>query len=214
MGYLDLADRTWPLLRRMMGLHTVAYRATGGLIGQHIPGVRAPMLLLDHVGAKSGKQRTVPLLYIPDGDAVAIIASKGGFTKHPAWYHNLRAHPETSVQIGRERREVRARVAEGDERERIWERAVELWPQYADYQRRTDRRIPVVVLERRSGLAGSQPETGQAMTDHHSEEEHDKPTTEPPSDRPDENTAPPSNPEPDADRVEQAEEDAERTIPG
>ena len=149
MGYLDLADRTWPLLRRMMGLHTVAYKATGGLIGKRIPGVNAPMLLLDHVGAKSGTKRTVPLLYIPDGDAVAIIASKGGYPKHPAWFHNLRAHPDTTVQIGREHRPVHARVAEGEERRGFWDRAVELWPSYADYQARTDRQIPVVVLDRR-----------------------------------------------------------------
>ena len=149
MGYLDLADRTWPLLRRMMGLHTIAYRATGGLIGKHIPGVKAPMLLLEHVGAKNGTKRRLPLLYIPDGDAVAIIASKGGFEKHPAWFHNLRANPDTEVQIGREHRPVHARVAEGPERERLWDRAVALWPQYADYQQRTDRQIPVIVLDPR-----------------------------------------------------------------
>jgi deazaflavin-dependent oxidoreductase (nitroreductase family) len=149
MGYLDLADRTWPVLRRLMGVHTIAYRATGGLIGKRIPGVKAPMLLLDHVGAKSGTKRTVPLLYIPDGDSVAIIASKGGFEKHPAWFHNLKANPDTTVQIGRERRDVHARVAEGPERERLWDRAVALWPQYADYQQRTDRQIPVVVLDPR-----------------------------------------------------------------
>jgi deazaflavin-dependent oxidoreductase (nitroreductase family) len=149
VGYLDLADRTWPLLQRLMGVHTLAYRATGGLIGRRIPGVGAPMLLLDHVGAKSGIERTVPLLYITDGDQTAIIASKGGFSKHPAWFHNLRANPETTIQIGREHREVSARVAEGEERERIWKRALELWPQYAGYQARTERQIPVVVLDRR-----------------------------------------------------------------
>jgi F420H(2)-dependent quinone reductase len=152
MGYLDLADRTWPLLRRMMGLHAVVYRATGGLIGEHIPGVKPPMLLLDHVGAKSGTKRTVPLVYIPHpdgGDEVAIIASKGGYPKHPAWFHNLKANPDTTVQIGREHRPVHARVAAGEERQRFWDRAVELWPSYADYQTRTDRQIPVVVLDRR-----------------------------------------------------------------
>jgi F420H(2)-dependent quinone reductase len=107
------------------------------------------MLLLDHVGARSGVHRTSPLLYIPDGDHVGIIASKGGFPKHPAWYHNLKANPETSVQIGSERRPVRAREATPEERERIWSRAVELWPQYEAYQARTGRQIPVVVLERR-----------------------------------------------------------------
>jgi len=149
-GYLDLADRTWPLLRRLMGVHTLAYRATGGLIGQHIPGVGSPMLLLDHVGAKSGTKRTIPLLYLPDGDdAVAIIASKGGFERNPAWFHNLKANPDTTVRIGRERRPVHARIATGPERARLWDRAVEVWPQYAAYQKRTDREIPVFVLDRR-----------------------------------------------------------------
>ena len=147
MGTLDLADRSWPVLRRLMGVHTFVYRASGGRLGHRLPGLDAPMLLLDHVGAKSGTKRTSPLLYIPDGDNVAIIASKGGYPKSPGWFHNLRANPETTVQIGGERRPVRARVTEGEERRRLWDRAVELYPTYADYQRRTDREIPVVVLE-------------------------------------------------------------------
>ena len=147
MGTLDLADRSWPVLRRLMGVHTFLYRASGGRLGHRVPGLGAPMLLLDHVGAKSGTKRTSPLLYIPDGDNVAIIASKGGYPKSPGWFHNLRANPETTVQIGGERRPVRARVTEGEERRRLWDRAVELYPTYADYQRRTDREIPVVVLE-------------------------------------------------------------------
>ena len=147
MGTLDLADRSWPVLRRLMGVHTFVYRASGGRLGHRVPGLGAPMLLLDHVGAKSGTNRTSPLLYIPDGDTVAIIASKGGYPKSPGWFHNLRANPETTVQIGGERRPVRARVTEGEERRRLWDRAVELYPTYADYQRRTDREIPVVVLE-------------------------------------------------------------------
>jgi deazaflavin-dependent oxidoreductase (nitroreductase family) len=80
---------------------------------------------------------------------VAIIASKGGFPKHPAWYHNLRANPDTTVQIGRERRAVRARVANPEERARIWPKAVAAYNGYADYQERTPREIPVVILERR-----------------------------------------------------------------
>ena len=119
------------------------------MIGHRIPGVGAPMLLLDHVGAKSGKQRTSPLLYIPDGERVAIIASKGGHPRHPAWFHNLRANPDATVQVRSERRPVRARIATGEERARLWRRAVELWPAYADYQARTEREIPVVVLDPR-----------------------------------------------------------------
>jgi deazaflavin-dependent oxidoreductase (nitroreductase family) len=132
-----------------VGLHVLAYRASRGVIGHRVPGLGAPMLLLDHVGAKSGKRRTTPLLYLADGDNLALIASKGGHPRHPAWFHNLRANPETTVQVGSERRAVRARVASGEERERVWSRAVEAYGSYADYQARTEREIPVVVLERR-----------------------------------------------------------------
>ena len=105
------------------------------------------MLLLDHVGAKSGALRTTPLLYIPDGEDLLIVASKGGYPKHPAWFHNLRANPETYVQVGDERRRVRARVATPAEHDRLWELAVAVWPGYDDYRARTDREIPLVVLE-------------------------------------------------------------------
>lgn len=148
MSYLDVADRIWPVTRRLMGLHTVAYRATRGAIGHRVPGL-PPMLLLDHVGAKSGQRRTTPLLYVRDGDDLVIVASKGGFPKHPAWFHNLRANPDTEVQVGSERRRVRARIAEPDERERLWPKAVAAYGGYRDYQRRTDREIPLVILERR-----------------------------------------------------------------
>ena len=146
--HLRLADRSWPILRRLMAGHAAVYRATGGLVGHHLPGL-PPILLLDHVGAKSGRKRTTALLYVEDYDKAVIIASKGGFPKHPAWYHNLRANPDTTVQIGRERREVRAREATPEERERIWPKAVAAYGPYADYQARTPRKIPVVILERR-----------------------------------------------------------------
>lgn len=150
MSYLDLADRSWPFLRRAMGLHTLAYRASGGRVGHTIPGVPGKMLLLDHVGAKSGRKRTSPLLYIPDGESVVVVASKGGFPRHPAWFHNLMANPDTAVRIGRERRPVRARVANPEERERLWPKAVESYHGYADYQKRSrGREIPLVVLEPR-----------------------------------------------------------------
>ena len=141
-------DRSWPLLRRLMGLHTFIYRASGGRLGHHLPGA-PPMLLLDHVGAKSGVARSSPLVYVADGDNVVIVASKGGYPKHPAWYHNLRANPETTVRIGRELRPVRARVAAGEERSRLWPKAVAIYGGYTGYQQRTDREIPLVVLERR-----------------------------------------------------------------
>jgi len=136
------------MLRRLMAAHTLAYRATRGAIGHRLPGT-PPMLLLEHVGAKSGQRRTSPLVYIRDGDDVVIVASKGGYPKHPAWFHNLRANPETLVQIGRERRAVRARVATAAERPRLWDAAMRTYAGYRDYQARTEREIPLVVLERR-----------------------------------------------------------------
>jgi deazaflavin-dependent oxidoreductase (nitroreductase family) len=151
MSYLDLADRSWPFLRRAMGVHAWLYRVSGGRIGHRVPGLGPPMLLLGHVGAKSGAKRTSPLLYIPDGDDVVIVASKGGFPKHPAWFHNLKANPDTTVQIGRERRSVHARVATPEERERLWPEVVEAYGTYADYQRRSKgREIPLVILEPRA----------------------------------------------------------------
>ena len=147
-SYLDIADRTWPVLRRLMGVHTAIYRATGGRVGHTFPGLPT-MLLLEHVGAKSGTRRTTPLLYMEDGDDLVIVASKGGNPKNPAWYHNLRANPDTTVQVGREKREVHARVASDTERERLWPKVVETYSSYEDYQKRTDRKIPLVVLEPR-----------------------------------------------------------------
>jgi deazaflavin-dependent oxidoreductase (nitroreductase family) len=133
-----------------MGLHTAAYRASGGRIGHTVPGTRIRMLLLDHVGAKSGTKRTSPLLYVEDGNNVAVIASKGGFPKNPAWFYNLKAHPDTTVQIGGEHRAVRARVATPEERERLWTKAAKAYPGYEDYAARSKgREIPVVVLEPR-----------------------------------------------------------------
>jgi F420H(2)-dependent quinone reductase len=133
-----------------MGLHTALYRASGGRLGHRIPGVPGRMLLLDHVGAKSGTKRTSPLLYIGDGEDVVVVASKGGFPKHPAWLHNLKANPDTTVQIGTERREVHARVATPEERERLWPLCVKAYHGYADYQVRSKgREIPVVILEPR-----------------------------------------------------------------
>src|SRR6266516_1185489 len=148
MDYLSWADRSWPLLRRLMGGHAAIYRATGGLIGHRVPGF-APSLLLDHVGAKSGKSRTSPLVYGVDGENLILVASKGGYPKNPAWFHNLLAHPDTTIQVGAERRPVRARVATAAERKRMWPLVVSTYSGYDEYQRRTEREIPLVVLEPR-----------------------------------------------------------------
>jgi deazaflavin-dependent oxidoreductase (nitroreductase family) len=149
VSYLDVADRIWPLTRRVMGLHTLMYRASGGRLGHSAPGLPT-MLLLDHVGAKSGSKRTSPLLYFKDGDDLVVVASKGGFPKHPAWFHNLMANPDTEVQVGREHRKVHARVARPEERERLWPVALKQYRGYADYQARSKgREIPLVILEPR-----------------------------------------------------------------
>ncbi len=124
------------------------YRRTGGRLGHTVPGL-GPILLLDHVGARSGVKRTAPLIYVEDGTDLVLVGSKGGFPKHPAWFHNLEANPETTVQIKGERRPVRARAARPEERDRIWAKAVEVYPGYRTYQARAGREIPLVVLEPR-----------------------------------------------------------------
>jgi len=148
MSYLDLADRSWPLLRRLMAGHTAVYRLTGGIIGHRLPGA-PPTLLLDHTGARSGTRRTSPLVYGRDGENVILVASKGGYPKNPAWFHNLMAHPDTTIQIGPRRQPVHARAATAAEREHLWPLMVSVYGGYADYQKRTDREIPLVVLEPR-----------------------------------------------------------------
>jgi F420H(2)-dependent quinone reductase len=105
------------------------------------------MLLLDHVGTRSGRQRTNPLAYLADGDNIVIVASKGGSPRQPAWFHNLRANPDTSVQVGSRRIRVTARVATPKERSRLWPKVVALYRGYEQYQRRTSRQIPLVILE-------------------------------------------------------------------
>lgn len=141
-------DRAWPVLNRLMEGHAAIYRRTDGRIGHRVPGL-PPMLLLDHVGAKSGIERTAALLYIEDGEELVIVASKGGHPEHPGWFHNIRVNPDTWVQLGTERRPVTARVADADERARLWPRAVAAYGSYADYQRKAPREIPMVILARR-----------------------------------------------------------------
>ena len=144
---MSLADRSWPLLRRLMGVHTHVYRLTNGVVGHRFPGA-PPMLLLDHLGARTGTPRTTPLAYVSDGDDLVLIASKGGHPKHPAWFHNLKAKPDTTVQVGSELRRVRARIADPDERARLWPEIVSRYSNFGTYQQRTDREIPLVILEK------------------------------------------------------------------
>jgi len=133
------------LVFRIVGaVHSLLYRLSRGRVGGRIRGV--PVLVLTVAGRKSGKRRTTPLLYGRQGDSFVLIASAGGQPKHPAWYLNL-AGQDAEVEVGREHVRVRARDAEGDERERLWAQMVGLYPRYADYQQKTTRRIPVVVLD-------------------------------------------------------------------
>jgi F420H(2)-dependent quinone reductase len=131
---------------RILGsTHRRVYRLTGGKIGGRIG--KLPVLLLTTIGRKSGKPRTQPLAYTRVGDGYAVIASKGGAAQHPLWYLNLRANPLAEVTVGRDTHEVRARDAEGEERERLWRALADLYPGYDRYAQKTSRRIPVVVLE-------------------------------------------------------------------
>ena len=125
--------------------HVRAYRTTGGRIGHRYKG--APVALVDHVGRKSGKHRTSPLIYIADGDNVVIVASFGGARRDPVWWPNLKASPRTTVQVGSERRNVVARQATPEEKQRLWPQLVSIYAPYEDYQRRTERDIPVVLHE-------------------------------------------------------------------
>jgi deazaflavin-dependent oxidoreductase (nitroreductase family) len=124
--------------------HTALYRVSGGRLGGKMG--QAPVLLLTVAGRKSGKRRTTPLLYSREGDNLVVIGSKGGDPRNPAWYLNLQG-AEADVEVGRERLHVRARDAEGEERDRLWKHMTSIWPAYDDYQQKTTRRIPVVVLE-------------------------------------------------------------------
>jgi deazaflavin-dependent oxidoreductase (nitroreductase family) len=121
------------------------FRANDGKVGGPFEG--APVLLLTATGAKSGQQRTTPVMYLPDGDRMVIFASKGGAPTNPGWFHNLRANPTATVEVGNDTVEVEAVVTEGDERERLFRKQAELYPQFADYETKTTRQIPVVALQ-------------------------------------------------------------------
>jgi deazaflavin-dependent oxidoreductase (nitroreductase family) len=122
------------------------FRANGGKVGGQF--ANAPLLLLTTTGAKSGQLRTTPLAYTTDGNRVVIIASKGGAPTNPDWYYNLLANPTVTVEIGNERFKAQAVATSGQERERLFAKMAEQMPGFAEYQQKTSRQIPVVVLER------------------------------------------------------------------
>lgn len=123
------------------------FRANGGKVGGMFE--NSPLLLLHHVGARSGSPRVAPLIYLPDGDRHVIFASKGGAPENPAWYHNLAANPDTEIEVGSATVPVRAVEVTGAERDRLYETQAALFPQFAEYQEKATRQIPVVVLEPR-----------------------------------------------------------------
>jgi deazaflavin-dependent oxidoreductase (nitroreductase family) len=123
------------------------FRSNDGRVGGPFEG--APMLLLHTTGARSGAERVSPVVYAEDGGRWVVFASKGGAPTNPDWFHNLRAHPDATIEVGTDTVPVVARAAEGDERERLWSRQKERMPGFADYEQKTTREIPVVVLERR-----------------------------------------------------------------
>ncbi len=146
---------TAKVIKLMARAHVPVYRLTNGRIGSKWrigAGWKkpVPMLLLDHVGRKSGTEFTTPLLYLEDGDRLVIVASQGGLPKNPQWFHNLMANPDTAVALkGERRREVRAREATPEERAALWPRLVDLYADFDNYQAWTDREIPVVILDPR-----------------------------------------------------------------
>jgi deazaflavin-dependent oxidoreductase (nitroreductase family) len=136
---------------RSAKVHVAVYRWSRGRLGDHLPGLTAArVLLLDHIGAKSGIRRTSPVMYHENNGTFAVVASKAGQPTHPAWFHNLRAHPDTSIQVGQSVHDVRARTASDEERERLWPEMLAFYPGYDFYEQlAAPRKIPVVILEPR-----------------------------------------------------------------
>jgi deazaflavin-dependent oxidoreductase (nitroreductase family) len=140
------SSRYWKIQRQLARFNKFLFRKTRGKVGGTFLG--APVLLLDHVGRKTGQVRTNPLIYLNDEPRLVIVASKGGTNTHPAWFHNLMAMDTTEVELpGGERRRVHPRVANGDERTALWARLVTIYRPYANYATYTEREIPVIVLD-------------------------------------------------------------------
>jgi F420H(2)-dependent quinone reductase len=134
----------WEPWKKVTAINTRLYRLTGGRIGGRYDA--APVLILHHVGAKSGQRRETPLVYLADGDDIVIVASMGGMPKNPAWLYNVRATPEVVVEVRGERRTMTAREVDDAERAELWPRLLSMWPAWEDYQARTSRRLPVIRL--------------------------------------------------------------------
>ena len=138
------AKKTNTAQRVFTGMHAFFYRLSGGKLGGRI--AKSPVLLLNTTGRKTGEPRTTPLLYLKDGDNLILVASDGGALKHPAWWLNLLAKPAAEVEIGRKKLKVNAKQADAEERARLWPLLVDMYGGYAEYQKKTTREIPVVIL--------------------------------------------------------------------
>lgn len=136
------------VVKVMSVLNTWSYRLTGGKVGGKFVG-GAPVLLLTTIGRRSGQPRTAPLLYLQEGESYVIVASKGGMSHHPLWYLNLESNPDVEVEIGREKKRMKARRLSKEEKATLWPKLVAMYKSYDDYQARTERDIPVVILEPR-----------------------------------------------------------------
>ncbi len=123
------------------------FRKNDGKVGGQFNGF--PLLVFTHTGAKSGKKHTTPVMYLPDGDRYVIFASMGGAPKNPDWYHNLVAHPDIKLEVGTEKFDAKATVKKGKERDELYARQTKLYPQFGEYAKKTTRKIPVIVLERK-----------------------------------------------------------------
>jgi F420H(2)-dependent quinone reductase len=143
----DLSGPANLALKLGSSVHAGVYRATGGKLFGRMG--QSPILLLNTVGRKSGKKRATPLLYVVDGEDFVIIASKGGAPTHPAWYLNLMANPDATVEVEDRKVRVRAEEVDGEEKARLWQKMAELYPTYDNYQKKTKRQIPLLVLRPR-----------------------------------------------------------------
>jgi F420H(2)-dependent quinone reductase len=152
-GEKAMFDPTSKVSLRVLGpfmhAHTWIYRVTRGRLGRRFPGLIAPMLVLHHIGARSGRHFDSVLGYMQHGQNIVIVASKAGQDTNPSWLYNLRANPDVEIQIGRKRHLVRAREVDGEERKQIWAELVAFNPIWGRYQRRTHRLIPLMLLEPR-----------------------------------------------------------------
>lgn len=132
-------------VKLMSVVNVWAYRLTGGWLGSRFR-YGAPVCLVTMVGRKTGQPRTVPLLYLQRGEELLLVASKGGMSHHPVWYHNMMANPRVEVEIGRQKQTMVVRRATDDEKSRLWPELVKMYPDYDGYQARTTRNIPVLIL--------------------------------------------------------------------